>query len=155
MILALGHALSPERPAWLLVLLGWALPFVLWNYLGALSFYLNHTHPDVPWFDQEAEWRRHGGALGTTLHLKMPIDVLPLYSACMAHTAHHHRPSTPIYHLGQAQLSLKQQSASRTHEYTFSIREYRRILAACKLFDFQRMCWTDFSGVRTTPCLVS
>lgn len=153
-ILTLGHGLSPQRPPWLVLLLGWALPFALWNYLGAVSFYLNHTHPDVPWFDKEDQWQQHGGPLATTLHLKLPINVLPLYASCMAHTAHHDRPSTPIYALEAAQAALKKQNASMTREYTFSIREYRRILAACKLFDFERMCWTDFSGTPTTPRLV-
>lgn len=153
-ILVLGHALSPQRPIWLVLLLGWALPFAFWNYLGAVSFYLNHTHPDVPWFDEEDQWRSHGGALATTVHMKLPINVLPLYASCMAHTAHHDRPSTPIYALEIAQASLKQRNAKATLEYTFSIREYRRILAVCKLFDFERMCWADFSGKPTTPRLI-
>jgi len=46
------------------------------------------------------------------------------------------------------------QNAKATLEYTFSIREYRRILAVCKLFDFERMCWADFSGKPTTPRLI-
>ena len=31
--------------------------------------------------------------------------------------------------------------------------EYRRILKACKLFNFERMCWTDFDGNPTGPQL--
>jgi len=34
-------------------------------------------------------------------------------------------------------------------EYTFSLAEYRKIYTACKLFDFERMCWTDFEGRST------
>jgi len=26
---------------------------------------------------------------------------------------------------------------------------YRKVYRACKLFDFERMCWTDFDGVPT------
>jgi omega-6 fatty acid desaturase (delta-12 desaturase) len=39
-------------------------------------------------------------------------------------------------------------------DYMFSFAEYRRILRVCKLFDFERMCWTDFAGNPTTPRLI-
>src|SRR4051812_4915060 len=37
-IVFMGHALAPQRPLWLVLALGWALPFAVWNYLGAFSF---------------------------------------------------------------------------------------------------------------------
>jgi omega-6 fatty acid desaturase (delta-12 desaturase) len=150
----LGHALVPQRPWWLTLLLGWALPFAVWNYLAGFSFYLNHTHPDLPWFDDEDLWRKHGNPLTTTVSLKMPLNVLPLYASSMAHTAHHERPVTPVYALEAAQNSIRERNSSATREYVLSIREYRRIVKACKLFDFHRMCWTDFSGTPTSPRLI-
>jgi acyl-lipid omega-6 desaturase (Delta-12 desaturase) len=57
-IIALGgKALTPERPLWLIFLLGWAIPFAVWNYLMAFTTYLNHTHPAIPWFEDEEGWR--------------------------------------------------------------------------------------------------
>jgi omega-6 fatty acid desaturase (delta-12 desaturase) len=149
---ALGHWLMPARPLWLVLSLGWGVPFVVWNYVGALSFYLNHTHPSIPWFDDEAAWRSHGGALGGTVHLRLPIDLLPLYSEAMHHTAHHVDPLLPLDALPKAQQALA--AEHELVDYMFSIAEYRRIVQACKLFDFEQMCWTDFSGNPTTPRLV-
>jgi omega-6 fatty acid desaturase (delta-12 desaturase) len=149
----LGHWLAPARPLWLEIALGWALPFAVWNYLGALSFYLNHTHPDIPWFDNESDWQSHGGGISGTAHVKMPIDLLPLYSAAMAHTAHHADPLTPAYDLPEHQVVLKRRIENQTTDYMLSFGEYRRIVKICKLFDHERMCWTDFSGNPTTKRL--
>jgi hypothetical protein len=35
-------------------------------------------------------------------------------------------------------------------EYTLTLGTYRRIVRTCKLFDYERMCWTDFAGTPTT-----
>lgn len=154
-IVALGSWLSPTRPLWVPLILGWALPFMVWNYLGAISFYLNHTHPDIPWFADEDNWKAFGGDVSGTAHVKMPIDLLPLYSSAMAHPAHHADPLTPAYELPERQAALKSRRASDTTEYTLTIGEYLRIVRTCKLFDFERMCWTDFSGNPTTERLVA
>lgn len=149
---ALGNWLAPTRALWLELALGWALPFAVWNYLGAISFYLNHTHPDIPWFADVNDWKTYGGDVPGTAHVKMPIDILPLYSAAMAHPAHHANPETPAYELPERQA--KSRHAAATTEYSLTIAEYRRIVRTCKLFDFEGMCWTDFSGNPTTPRLI-
>jgi omega-6 fatty acid desaturase (delta-12 desaturase) len=154
-IISVGHAFTPERPLWLVIILGWILPFAVWNYVGALSFYINHTHPGVPWFDNQSIWQAHRDAVHTTVHMRMPINVLPLYTSCMAHTAHHANPRVPVYQLEDAQEELKQRADGGVCEYTLSLREYSRIVKACKLFDFDQMCWTDFSGVPTSPRLIA
>jgi omega-6 fatty acid desaturase (delta-12 desaturase) len=153
-IVALGHWLTPSRPQWLVLTLGWALPFMVWNYVGALSFYLNHTHPSIPWFDNERAWRAHGGALSGTVHLRLPIDLLPLYTEAMHHTAHHIDPLLPLSALPSAQRALAADHGPKLVDYMFSFAEYGRIVRTCKLFDFEQMCWTDFAGNPTTPRLV-
>jgi omega-6 fatty acid desaturase (delta-12 desaturase) len=152
---ALGHWIAPARPLWLVLVLGWALPFAVWNYVAGLSFYLNHTHPRIPWFDNEKAWRAHGNGLGGTAHLELPLDLLPLYSDAMSHIAHHVDPLAPFHELPGRQRALAAEHAGELIDYSFSFAEYRRILRACKLFDFERMCWTDFAGNPTTPRLIS
>jgi omega-6 fatty acid desaturase (delta-12 desaturase) len=153
-IAAIGHLLVPSRPLWLIVLLGWAIPFAAWNYLVAFTTYVNHTHPSLPWFDNEAAWTPYRANVHGTVHVKMPVDLFPLYTQVMAHPAHHIHPSIPVYRLPQAQAAAKRQYGADIREYTLSIGEYRRILRTCKLFDFEAMCWTDFNGTPTTPCLL-
>jgi len=154
-ILMSGHALTPWRSLSTVALMGWAAPFAVWSYLAAVTTYLNHTHPDIPWFDTEDAWRTHDGNIRGTAHVRMPIDLLPLYSDVMAHTIHHVDPSVPVYALPQGQAQLEAKLGDRVTSYVLSVDEYRRALNACKLFDFDRMCWTDFSGLPTTLPLIA
>jgi omega-6 fatty acid desaturase (delta-12 desaturase) len=154
-ILFAGHALAPARALWLVAVLGWAVPFAMWSYLAAVTTYLNHTHPDIPWFDGEDAWRAANGNLRGTAHVKMPVDFLPLYSDVMAHTAHHVNPSSPVYALPAEQALLKARFGEQIHDYMLSVDAYRRIVKACKLFDFERMCWVDFDGTPTGPAFAA
>jgi omega-6 fatty acid desaturase (delta-12 desaturase) len=146
---ALGRAFNPERPLWLVLAVGWVLPFAVWNYLMAFTIYLNHTHPSIPWFRDEASWKRHRGVQADTASVVMPIDIAPLYTKVMSHTAHHVRPSVPVYALVQAETELKAHEHNLL-EYRLGLKQYRLILRTCKLFDFERMCWTDFKGRPTS-----
>jgi len=147
-IIIIGRALVPDRPLWLLFLIGWVIPFTVWSYLMAFTTYLNHTHPSIAWFDDEALWTRHQGNILGTAHVRMPINI-PLYTKVMAHTAHHDQTTTPVYVLLEAQAALKE-LYGEVIDYRLTLGEYRKIYRACKLFDFERMCWTDFDGVPTT-----
>ena len=142
---AFGTMLNPERPLWLVLTIGWVLPFAVWNYLMGFTIYLNHTHPSIPWFGDEASWQRHRGVQPDTASVVVPINIAPLYTKVMSHTAHHVRQSVPVYALVQAEAELKAHDHPLL-EYRLGLRQYRSIYRACKLFDFERMCWTDFSG---------
>ncbi|HWY15733.1 MAG TPA: fatty acid desaturase [Rhizomicrobium sp.] len=145
----MGAALAPARPLWLTLVTGWAIPFAVWNYIFAVTIYLNHTHPSIPWFRDENGWSFHRGNVLSTVHMTMPRYLLPLYSDVLAHTAHHTDISLPVYALVPAQAKLKSTFGADVQEYPLSIVEYRKTYTACKLFDFDRMCWTDFDGVAT------
>jgi len=140
-----GNLLVPERPLWLVLLIGWAIPFAIWNYLMAFTIYLNHTHPSIPWFNDEKAWLAHRGMRGDTASVIMPITIAPLYTKVMAHSVHHAQPGVPVYALPEAEALLKQGFGGMV-EYTLSLGAYRSIYKSCKLFDFDSMCWTDFDG---------
>jgi omega-6 fatty acid desaturase (delta-12 desaturase) len=144
-VLAAGKLFAPERPLWLIFAIGWVLPYSVWNYLMAFTIYLNHTHPAIPWFDNEADWRRCQGDLLDTAFPMMPVNIAPLYTKVMAHTAHHANMLTPVYALLQAQTALHRRQP-RLIEYMLMPAAYLAIVRACKLYDFERRCWTDFEG---------
>ena len=145
----MGAAFAPARPLWLTLVAGWGIPFAVWNYMMAVTIYLNHTHPAIPWFRDEADWSFHRGNVLSTVHVKLPRFLIPLYSDALAHGAHHADVSLPVYALPPAQNELKLKFGADVQEYALSFGEYRRIYTACKLFDFDRMCWTDFEGKLT------
>jgi omega-6 fatty acid desaturase (delta-12 desaturase) len=143
-----GKTLVPSRPLWEVLLIGWALPFAVWNYVMAFSIYLQHTHPAIPWFNDEKLWARFKGNLIDATYVRMPVKIALLYDNAMAHIAHHHRTAVPAYALREAQAQLKEIHTPLI-EYTLTLSAYLKIVRACKLFDFERMCWTDFDGVPT------
>jgi len=147
-IVAAGHLLSPDRSSWLTLLIAWVFPFAIWNYLMGFTTYLNHTHPAIMWFDDAQLWKRLQNGAADTAFVRMPINLIPVYTQVMAHTAHHMQTTTPVYHLLEAQKELAEAGIPHV-SYTLTFSAYRKIYRACKLFDFDRMCWTDFDGTPT------
>jgi omega-6 fatty acid desaturase (delta-12 desaturase) len=150
-IVALGQWLTPDRPHWMVLVIGWAIPYAVWNYLMAFTTYLNHTHPSIVWFDDLAMWRRYHPNLIDTANVRMPFPLnrIRLYDDVMSHTAHHVQTTTPVYVLADAQAQLNGRFTSLV-DYKLSLREYLRIVRVCKLYDFERRCWTDFTGIPTS-----
>jgi omega-6 fatty acid desaturase (delta-12 desaturase) len=150
-IVAAGALFTPDRPQWLVLVIAWAIPYTVWNYLMSFTIYLNHTHPSIVWFDDMAMWRRHHPNLLDTTSVRMPfpLNKIRLYDDVMAHAAHHVQTTTPVYALQDAQAALNSRFTSLVN-YDFTWREYFRILRVCKLYDFERRCWTDFDGIPTS-----
>lgn len=149
LVLALGHWLAPDRPTWLTFTVGWVLPFAVWNYLMAFSIYIQHTHPRVPWFDDEAEWSFYNGNIRGTTHVEFPKFCL-LLSDVHAHAAHHALPSIPIYKLPEAGDKLSNRFGRDIVRYRLTPAAYWHIYTACKLYDFRNHVWTDFDGTPTS-----
>jgi omega-6 fatty acid desaturase (delta-12 desaturase) len=152
-IVVAAQAWTPERPLWQVLLFGWVIPYAVWSYLMAFTIYLNHTHPEIPWFGDEATWRRFQGKCRESAFVKLPVNAIPLYSKVNAHPAHHARMTVPVYALAEVQAAL-QATSPTTVEYLLTPKSYMEIVRTCKLFDFERLCWTGFDGTPTTPPLV-
>jgi omega-6 fatty acid desaturase (delta-12 desaturase) len=142
----LGHVLAPARPLWQTMLVGWVLPYAVWNYLMALSIFLQHNHPKVPWFADRDEWTFYGGNIRGAAHVDLPLDFLPLFKWVMLHNVHHALPSIPIYRLTEAQAKLIDAYGADIVRYKFTIGAYRDVYRTCKLFDYEHKQWTDFDG---------
>jgi omega-6 fatty acid desaturase (delta-12 desaturase) len=152
-IAGVGKLLSPGSSLLHVLLFGWAIPFALWNYLMALTVYLNHTHPAIPWFDDEEGWKKSRSLAPHTASVKMPINIMPLWTNLLLHTSHHVQTGIPVYAMRKAEKALK---AGYAHmlEYRLTPRSYLEICRTCKLFDYESMRWTDFSGRPTTPRVI-
>ncbi|MDB5966310.1 MAG: fatty acid desaturase, partial [Polaromonas sp.] len=66
------------------------------------------------------------------------------------HTAHHVDMGVPLYRLKKAQALLEARLPGRIIVQRFSWAWYFRTAQRCKLYDFERRCWTGFSGRRTS-----
>jgi omega-6 fatty acid desaturase (delta-12 desaturase) len=147
----LGKFVDPGKSLPEILLLGWIVPFLTWNWLMGFAIYLHHTHPAIPWFTQDKRPSFNHIQIHATTHVIFPIPLTYLFYNIMEHTAHHLQPSIPMYKLYSAQKQLEQKYGDRIVRYQWSFKEYFRITKVCKLFDPERNCWTDFNGNPTSP----
>jgi acyl-lipid omega-6 desaturase (Delta-12 desaturase) len=130
------------------VLWGFVVPFLVWNYDMGLTVFLQHTHPAVPWFRSERESGSHGQE-ELTIHVQYPRWYGILSHDIMEHPAHHINPMIPFYNLHRAQLTLNQALGNEVVVERIGFQYVRSVMRRCKLYDYDRQEWLDFSG-RTT-----
>lgn len=149
---ATGVAIGEIRE-WPWVLgLGIGFPFLISGMLQSHSTFLHHTHPEIPWFGKDArlDWQRQ---LETAVHVEFPAPVDWFLHWIMDHPAHHLLPPIPLYQLSSAEKLLEDRAAARIVSYRFSLRALCEILGACKLYDLEARCWTDYEGRPTSKAV--
>lgn len=136
---------------WLMLLLGFLVPFLIWNGLIGFVVYVHHTHIRSEWHDDKKQWARAMPFVSTTVHLIFPFKFGALFHHIMEHTAHHVDMSVPLYKLKAAQALLEEKLPEQIIVQRFSWRWYFDTARRCKLYDFERGCWTDFTGRISKP----
>lgn len=151
-IVWLGRWLAPARPAWLTVVLGWAVPFLAWNWIIGWVVFMQHTHPEVGWYADKREWTFFRGQILATVQARLPPVMNAFSNNIMEHNAHHSYPMIPLYRLRPAQALLRA-AYPQVRALTLTPRAFVRQTRACKLFDYQRRQWVDFDGTPTGPVI--
>ena len=132
------------------VLLGFALPYAVWNALMGATTYMQHTHPRAPWFEAMAELRGLGQE-DVSVQLQVPRWYGLISHHIMDHPAHHLHPKIPLYRLAAAQRELNRLLGERAVTQRFSVAYLLSTVARCKLYDYGQHCWLDFAGRPTSP----
>lgn len=129
---------------------GVAVPFAVYSMAMSSVIYLHHTHPGVRWHapDEPLDWRE--AQLRDTVHVLFPWPANWLFHHIMEHTAHHLRPTMPMYHLRAAQELIESRRGVAVVVLRWSPREHLRVLAACKCFDYDRMAWVGYDDELST-----
>ncbi len=141
---------ATSQSVWLLVVSGFVVPFLVWNALIGFVVYVHHTHPEVTWHDDKRAWAKSSPFVSTTVHLIFPYRFGALFHHIMEHTAHHVDMSVPMYKLKEAQNLLEESLPGHIIVQRFSLKWYFDTARRCKLYDFERGCWTEFVGTRTS-----
>jgi acyl-lipid omega-6 desaturase (Delta-12 desaturase) len=128
---------------WLLVTLGFVVPFALWIWTMGLVIYLHHTAPDVRWFDDRRRWLREAAQATATTHLRLPGVFETLLHQIMAHPAHHLDGTIPCYHLKAAQNRLLE-LMPELKPVRLTWRYYRDCLRTCQVYDYSAGGWAPF-----------
>ncbi len=132
------------------VVLGFVVPFLVWNWTVGFVVYLHHTHPDVVWYADKSSWLKAQGILHGTVRYKIRPWWNLLLHNIMEHAAHHLDARIPLYRLKAAQAELAR-LVPDIPVIELSMRQYWRTVRHCKLFDFQRRVWVSFpNGARSS-----
>ncbi len=142
-------AMATEQSALWLLGVAFMLPLLVWNALIGFVVYVHHTHTSVAWYDNKRDWSACSPFVSTTVHQTFGPGVGAFLHHIMEHTAHHVDMSVPLYRLKQAQALLEAKLPGRIIVQRFSWAWYFQTARACKLYDFEQRCWTDFAGRRT------
>ena len=134
-----------------LVLLGFLLPFLVWNALIGFVVYVHHTHTGVAWYQDKPSWSAAMPFVSTTVHLTFRSAAGSWLHHITEHTAHHVDMSVPLYRLKAAQAELERRLRRHIVVQSFSWRWYAETARRCKLYDFDAGCWTDYNGRPSGP----
>lgn len=126
------------------IFLAIVIPFIVWNYLMAFLTYLHHTHPDVPWFDDYEEWRKHSKE-SLTVHFLFPEWLDVAFLRIMQHPAHHKNASTQWFNLKEANKSIVAQGNIVQLKCTWQ--DISRIFQVCKLYDYKNKNWLPYPDI--------
>jgi len=143
-------AVAADQSVALVLLMGVVVPFLFWVSMIGFVVYVHHTHVKVSWHDERGAWSKAQPFVSTTVHLTFPLQIGALMHHIMEHTAHHLDMSIPLYKLKQAQAKLEELLPGRIIVQPFSWKWYFDTARACKLYDFTRQCWTDYTGRATS-----
>ncbi|MEQ4618009.1 MAG: fatty acid desaturase [Corticimicrobacter sp.] len=139
-------ASATGQSVWVLLLTGFVIPFIFWNGMIGMVIYIQHTHPEIEWYENKAEWAACQPFVSTTVHLTFKYFGRRLLHNIMVHTAHHVDMSVPLYKLPEAQHKLETMLPGRIVVQMFSWRWYFQCARYCKLYDFSNKQWLDFKG---------
>jgi omega-6 fatty acid desaturase (delta-12 desaturase) len=139
---------------WLVLLTALLLPLLFWKAMIGFVVYVHHTHVGVAWYRDKTRWAASQPFVSTTVHLTFKYRIGALLHHIMEHTAHHVDMSVPLYRLKKAQRLLETMLPGRIVIQKFSWRWYFDTARRCKLYDYERLCWTDFNGHPTSVSLL-
>ena len=128
------------------LLCGFVLPFLAFNCIMGFVIYVQHTHPEVAWFDKREEWQKRLGFITTTVNVVVPKRMGEILHDILEHGAHHVNTGVPLYRLRAAQTALKNAVPQLARVYVLSWKRYWATVRTCKLYDYANHQWMDFKG---------
>ena len=140
----------PHTGPFELIILGFVVPFIQWNFMMGFTVYQHHTHESIAWTRTRHERDRLGGQEDFTMHVRYPRWYDMMSHNIMQHTTHHVDPGIPLYHLPGAQQVLGNIMGDELKTVRFTWKGFLQTMARCKLYDFEKHCWLDFNGNLTS-----
>ncbi len=132
------------------VFYGFLVPFYIFQSLYAFTVFVQHNHCRVPWFKGKRPQEGDGQQAYVSVQVVFPKWFsIPVHNV-FDHAAHHIHPAIPSYQLPAAQARLSELLGERAIVSRFSFSWLYDLMRRCKLYDFERHCWTDLNGAQST-----
>ena len=153
MLVAVGRGWAESAG---LVLVGFVLPQMMWNWLIGFLILQQHTHPRVPWYSEldSPSPSYFQAQVRATPHLHFPAPFRWAMRHVMEHTAHHADPSVPLYRLADAQRELTRAYRRDMVRVLWTPGGFLRTLRVCRLYDYAAHRWVDYDGTPLTRPLL-
>jgi len=135
-------------PAVLLTVI--VLPFLIWNWGLGVAIFQHHNHPQAVWYATREEWDFFAGQVESTVHAQMPRWLDWVSAFIMQHTAHHVNSRIPLYRLPASQRCLERAYPREIIVEPWRLTAVGKIVARCKLYDYENHRWLNFKGRPTT-----
>src|SRR5690606_38684867 len=90
------------------------------------------------------------GQVETTSNLEMPRWANFFWHNIFVHVPHHVDPRIPFYRLPAAAAALSRGGEGIAGSEPYRFASYRDVTRRCKLYDFEREVWTDYSGLQSS-----
>ncbi|MEJ2363005.1 MAG: fatty acid desaturase [Gammaproteobacteria bacterium] len=149
-------ALFAGQSPWLAVVFAVIVPFVVWNYAMGLTTYQQHTHPQLSWYRDLAEYRKNvHNASEVSIYMRYASWYLLITHNCYVHPVHHLNARIPLYKLHKAQAAYMQTNPKQVHVFPFSLSLLLTTMQTCKLYDYSLHQWLDFHGKPTSPAIAT
>jgi acyl-lipid omega-6 desaturase (Delta-12 desaturase) len=135
------------------LLLGFALPFLVFEVHDGFALYVQHTDPRIPWFKNDVDRNAEGRTELLSAHLEVPRLMGWFYHDAFAHPVHHLHPKIPCYRAYEAQRLLDAQLGPAAVVSKLGISWLLDTTRRCKLYDWDKHQWLAFDGTATTEPL--
>jgi len=122
-----------------------AVPFVVWNYSIGIAVYVHHIAQDIHW-QTRREWEKFAAQMEGTTILHIPTFLNVFYHNIFLHVPHHVDMRIPFYGLPAATRALRESYGHVVRERRYRMRDYFTTTGRCKLFDFDKGVWCDYTG---------
>jgi omega-6 fatty acid desaturase (delta-12 desaturase) len=135
------------------VLLGFFLPFYVAVHLFSFTTYMQHSHPEIPWFDNKPD-RKVFRQEDISAHIVFPKWYQAFSYHIHEHPIHHVNPGIPFYRAGEAQSRLNEIMGEQAVSTRWTPGWYLHCMRTCRLYDFENHRWLDWDGTPLTGCLL-
>ena len=137
------------------LLIGFVLPLFVFEIHDGFALYVQHTDPRIAWFGGDVDRNGEGRPELVSVHLRVPRLMGWFYHDTFAHPVHHLHPKIPCYRVFEAQMKLDERLGFAAVVSPFNLRWLLDTTRRCKLYDWERRQWLDFSGRPTAPAGLS